>query len=289
MTTSPMPADAHAPSSRTTSRTASLRAYRALLGSRLRSQRVYTSSFALDVVGSLLTGLVEFGEVWIVFHTVRSLGGLTFAQICLLFGIAHVGFSFSQVLFGHVDRIPRYLRAGTLEAFYLRPLSLLGQLVTSEVALRRLGWGALSVVVLGWALVTVDVAWSPAKVVLLVTSILSSVALFAALFVAAAGLQFFLVDGEEMTNAFTYGGRYASQQPASIFGPGLVTAFVFAVPVAFTGYVPTLGLLDLPAPPALPWLGPQAAWFCPLVAAWTWLVALTCWRIGTRHYQGGGG
>jgi len=269
--------------------TSSLRAYRVLIGSRLRSQQVYTTSFALDVVGSVLTGLVEFGEVWIVFHNVRSLGGLSFGQICLLFGIAHVGFAFSQVMFGHVDRIPRYLRAGTLEAFYLRPLSLLGQLITSEIALRRLGWAALSVVVLSWALTAVDLVWTPAKVVLLVLSLLSSTALFAALFVAAAGLQFFLVDGEEMTNAFTYGGRYASQQPASIFSPGLIAAFVLAVPVAFTGYVPTLGLLDLPAPPALPWLGPQAAWWCPLVAAWTWLVALACWRVGTRHYQGGGG
>lgn len=269
--------------------TRAARAYRALIASRLRSQSVYTSSFALDVVGSLLVGLVEFAEVWIVFHNVRSLGGLTFPQVCLLFGLAHVGYAFSQVLFGHVDRIPLYLRTGTLEAFHLRPLSVLGQLITSEVALRRLGWGALSVVVLGWALTAVDIAWSWSTVVLLMLSILSSIALFGALFVAAAGLQFFLVDGQEMTNAFTYGGRYASQQPASIFGRGLVAAFVFAVPVAFTGYVPTLGLLDLPAPAALPWLGPEFAWFAPLVAAWTWLVALVCWRVGSRHYQGGGG
>ncbi|WP_040157544.1 ABC transporter permease [Mobilicoccus massiliensis] len=267
----------------------SARAYRALLASRVRSQSVYTTSFALDVLASVLTGAVEFAEVWIVFHNVRSLGGLTFPQICLLFGIAHVGFSFSQVLFGHVDRITRYLRAGTLDAFYLRPLSVLGQLVTSEVALRRVGWAALSVVVLGWALTAVDIAWSPATVLLLVLALISSIALFGALFVAAAGLQFFLVDAEEMTNAFTYGGRYASQQPASIFGPGLIVAFVFAVPVAFTGYVPMLGLLDLPAPAALPWLGPQFAWAAPLVAVWTWVLALGCWRLGTRHYQGGGG
>lgn len=267
----------------------SARAYRMLLGSRIRSQRMYTTSFVLDVVGSLLVGLVEFAEVWIVFHNVETFGGMTFAQICLLFGISHVGFSFSQVLFGHVDRIPLYLRTGTLEAFYLRPLSVLGQLVTSEVAFRRLGWGALSVVVLTWALAVVDIVWSPAKVALLVLALASSIALFAALFVAAAGLQFFLVDGQEMTNAFTYGGRYASQQPASIFTRGLVIAFVVAVPVAFTGYVPTLGLLDLPAPRTLPWLGPQLAWFAPLVAAWTWVLALLCWRVGARHYQGGGG
>ncbi|GMA38417.1 ABC transporter permease [Mobilicoccus caccae] len=264
-------------------------AYRLLVLSRIRSQQAYSTSFALDVVASILVGLVEFAEVWIVFHNVDSLGGLSFAQVCLLFGIAHVGFSFSQVLFGHVDRIPLYLRTGTLEAFHLRPLSVLGQLVTSEVALRRLGWGALSVVILGWALTVVDIAWSPAKAVLLALCLASSIALFAALFVAAAGLQFFLVDGQEMTNAFTYGGRYASQQPASIFGRGLAVAFVFAVPVAFTGYVPALGLLDVAPPDSLSWLRPELAWATPLVAAWTWVLALGCWRIGTRHYQGGGG
>ena len=265
------------------------RPYLAILRSRLRSQQVYRTSFAFDVAASVLFGLIEFLEVWIVFHNVRSLGGLSFDQVCLLFGLSHCAYAASQVLVGHVDALPTYLREGTLEAYYLRPLSLLGQLVTSEIALRRLGWLSVGIVALGYGLAVNPIVWSPATVLLLVLTMISGLAIFCAVFVAAAACQFFLIDGTELTNAFSYGGRYASQQPASIFPHYLVGAFVVAVPVAFVGYVPTLALLRLPAPAELPWLDPALAWAAPAVAAWTWLVVAALWRLGVRHYQGGGG
>lgn len=263
--------------------------YATILASRLRSQRVYGTSFALDVSASLLFGLIEFVEVWIVFHNVRSFGGLSFDQICLLFGLSHCAYALSQVLVGHVDTLPTFLREGTMEAFYLRPLSLLGQLVTSEIALRRLGWVAVGGTALGYGLVVNPIAWSPATVVLLVMTLLSGVAIFCGIFVAAAACQFFLIDGQELTNAFTYGGRYASQQPASIFPPYLVGVFVVAVPVAFVGYVPTLALLGLSAPATIGWLDPRLAWATPAIAGMVWLVVSELWRLGVRHYQGGGG
>lgn len=267
----------------------SAHAYRVILASRLRSQGVYRISFATEVAASLLFGLIEFAEVWIVFHNVTVLGGLTFAQVLLVFGLAHTGYSTSQVIVGHVDTLPTYLRLGTFDTFCTRPLSLLGQLLTSDIQLRRLGWSLVGFVALGWGLAANEIAWTPATVLLLALTIASSIAIFAGIFLWAAALQFFLIEGAETTNAFTYGGRYASQQPASILPLPLVVLFVLAVPVALTGYVPTLALLDLPAPAALPWLHPGFAWAAPLVAAWVWLVALALWRFGTRHYQGGGG
>lgn len=266
-----------------------LHVYCVLLALRVRSQRVYGPSFAIDVLGSVLFGLIEFAEVWIVFHNVTSLGGMTFAQVCLLFGISHTGYAASQVLFGHVDRVPLYLRTGTFEAFYLRPLGLLGQLITSEVALRRLGWLIVGLGALGYAVVVNDLPATPRTAALLMLGVSGSAAIFGGIFVWAAALQFFLIDGDEATNAFSYGGRYASQQPASIFPTPLLVAFAVAVPVAFTGYLPALALLELPAPANAPWLDPMLAWATPLVAAWVWLVAFALWRWGTRHYQGGGG
>ena len=57
-------------------------------------------------------------------------------------------------------------------------------------------------------------------------------------------------------------------------------------PMAFTGFLPALWLLGVEPPYGLPdWAG----WCAPLAAAWTWLLALVSWRLGVRHYQGGGG
>ncbi len=266
--------------------TSRLRPYRVVLASRVAAQRTYRAGFALDLLGSLLVGLVELAEVWVLFHAVGVIGGLGVRQVLLVFGLADLCFSLADLAVGHCDRLPTYVRTGTLDVFYLRPQPLLLQLVTSEVSLRRLARASVGLTALVVALAVNDVEWSARTVALLVLALVSGVATFAALFVWAAGLQFFLLDGAEMTNAFVYGGRYAATQPASVWGRPLVVVFGFFFPMALTAYVPALAVLGLPGPPWLPtWL----AWCVPLAALWAWVAALTCWRWGVRHYQGGGG
>jgi len=113
--------------------------YRVLLASRVRSQVTYGRSFALDVLGSASVGVVEFAEVYIIFANVDALGGLDFAGVAMVFALANLAFALADLAVGHLDQLPTYLRAGTLDAFLLRPLPVLAQLVTSDISLRRLG------------------------------------------------------------------------------------------------------------------------------------------------------
>jgi ABC-2 type transport system permease protein len=265
---------------------AELRPYRAVLASRARSQRAYPTSFAIDLASSLLIGLVELAEVWVLFTNVTALGGMRFNQILLVFGMADLTFSLADLSFGHIDRLPKYLRAGTLDAFYLRPQPLLLQLICDDISLRRLARAAVGAAALGIGLATSGAAWNLTTATLLPLALLSGYATFAALFVWAAGLQFFLVEGAEMTNAFVYGGRYAASQPASVWSRPLKLVFGFFFPMAVTAYLPAVTILGLPGSEWLPaWLG----WCAPAFAAWAWLMGLLCWRWGVRHYQGGGG
>ncbi|MFV0082888.1 ABC-2 family transporter protein, partial [Staphylococcus aureus] len=76
--------------------------------------------------------------VWVVFHTVKVLGGLDFHAVLLLYGLSNFAFSVADMIVGHVDKLPTYIRLGTLDAFYLRPQPVLLQLMTSEFTLRRI-------------------------------------------------------------------------------------------------------------------------------------------------------
>lgn len=254
--------------------------------SRIRAQRSYRTSFAFDLLGSLLVGLTELGEVWVVFHNVTVLGGLTFHEILLVFGLSNLAFSLADMLFGHIDRVPTYVRTGTLEAFYLRPQPVLAQLMVSDLQLRRLSRAAVALVALAVGLQLNDIAWSPLTALLLVVSVVAGTAIFGGLFVAAGAVQFRLVNGAEVTNSFTYGGSYASMQSAAIYPTALKITFGYLVPVVFVAYLPALLLLGKQGPSLLPaWLG----WLTPVAALWVWGVALLLWRDGTRHYQSGGG
>lgn len=262
------------------------RPYRAVLASRVRAQRSYPTSFRLDLASSFLVGLVELTEVWVLFHSVDRLGGLDLGQALLVFGLADLAFSLADLAFGHCDDLATMLRAGTLDVYHLRPQPLLLQLVTSDVSLRRVARAGVGVTALVVGLVVNDVPASVTTVALLTLALVSGVATSSAMFVLAAGIQFFVVDGAEMTNAFVYGGRYASTQPAGVWSRPVKAAFAFVFPVAFTGYLPVVTLLGLPGVAWLPsWLG----WCAPLAAVWAWTAALLTWRQGVRHYQGGGG
>jgi ABC-2 type transport system permease protein len=262
------------------------RPYRVVLAARANSQRAYRTSFALDLGSSALVGLVELAEIWVLFSNVTALGGMRFNQILLVFGMADLAFSMADLSFGHLDTLPDYLRAGTLDAFYLRPQPILLQLITSDVSLRRLARAAIGAAALSIGLATAGVSWGPRTVVLLALGLVSGYATFAAMFVWAAGLQFFLISGAEMTNSFVYGGRYAATQPASVWSRPLKVVFGFFFPMAFTAYLPAVAILRLPGPDWMPaWLG----WCTPVAAVWSWLMGLLCWRWGVRHYQGGGG
>jgi ABC-2 type transport system permease protein len=259
--------------------------YGALLSSRLRSQFAYRRSFVLDVLGSFGVGLVEFAEIYVIFSSISALGGLDFSGMVLLFGLANISFSLADLLVGHIDRIPFYLRTGTLDALLLRPLPVLAQLVTSDVQLRRFGRIVLALVVLVIALVINPVEATPATVALLVITPIAGTAIFSGLFVCAAGVQFWLIEGSEMANAFTYGSSYAAQFPTSIFTVPMRVLFTFVVPAAFTAYLPTLLLLGVEGPAWTPaWLG----WLTPLAAAAVWGVGMLLWRAGLRHYTGAG-
>lgn len=260
--------------------------YLLILRARMRAQRQYRASFVTDIVGTVLVGLAEFAEVWGVFHNVPVFGGLSFGQAIIVFALSNLSFSIADMFCGHLDQLPSVIRAGQIDAYYVRPLPLLAQFMTSDISLRRIGRLSVAIVLLAVGLSMVEVAWSPAKVGLLALSIVSGAVIFAALFTLAGGVQFFLVNGAEFTNAFTYGGSYSAQQPQPIFPDPLRILWTFVIPTAFVAYLPTLALLDLPGDGFLPaW----AAWASPVAALGACLLAALGWRVGTRHYQGGGG
>jgi ABC-2 type transport system permease protein len=261
------------------------RAYAALVRSRVAAQASYRTSFALDVAGQVLLGIVEFAEVYVIFHQVEALGGFGFGEVMLMFGLATAAFGLADTVVGHVDRLPFYVRTGQFDAFLLRPLSGLGQLLTSDFSLRRLGRVATALVVLAAALAVVDIDWTPARVALLVATPLAGAAIFSAVFVASSTVGFWLVEGMEVANAVTYGGNYLSSFPFTVFGTAIRRFFTFVVPAGFVAYLPALALLGREDPLGLPgWL----SWSGPLVALLAVGGAGLIWRTGVRHYVGAG-
>ena len=260
--------------------------YWTILGSRVRSQLAYRTSFWLNVVTSVAVGVVEFLELYVILANVPVFGGLNLPQAALVFALANVGFALAELVFGQLDTMPTYLRLGRLEVMLVRPMPLMLQLITSDFQLRRLGRVAISVVIIFVVLPKLHLDYAPVTIYLLVITPFVGAAIYAAFFATAGGLQFFLINGAEFTSAFVYGGSYAGQLPGSVLITPVRVLFTFVFPATVTAYLPALLIMGLEGPEFLPaWLG----WFAPLFAAWAWLLAWLAWRAGMRRFTGAGG
>ncbi|GAB3536107.1 ABC-2 family transporter protein [Arthrobacter tecti] len=257
-----------------------------LVGARLRSQLAFRGSFATDVVGQVVLNLTEFIELYAIVNNIPTFGGMTFAQTLLVFGLASLSFALADLLMGETDSMAETIRTGRLEVMLVRPVPILLQLVTSDFQLRRVGRAAFSVVALAAALLLTDIDWEPAKVLLIIVTPIAGIVIFCALYLGAGAMQFWLLDGRQFANAFTYGGRYVSTMPgAALFLP-MQVFFTFVIPATLVAYAPSLILLDLEGPAGIPqwtgWLGLPAA--VVLSAA-----MLLFWRSAIKKYTGAGG
>lgn len=259
---------------------------RLLISARLRSQTAYRGSFAADVAGQVVLALTEFAELYAILHNVPTFGGLTFAQALLVFAFASIGFSVGDLLLGETDAMSDAIRMGKLEVLLTRPLPVLLQLMTSDFQLRRVGRLAFALLAMAAALFLTDIDWDPGKVVLFMITPLAGAAIFGALFVGAGAVQFWLVDGRQLGNAFTYGGRYVASMPgAALFLP-MQVFFTFVVPATLVAYAPSLVLLELEGPAGIPgWTG----WLGLPAAVVLWGLMLLLWRAAIKKYTGAGG
>ncbi|MGQ4387883.1 ABC transporter permease [Streptomyces sp. SAS_270] len=251
----------------------------------IRSSMTYRASFVVTMFGNLLMTAMDFVGILLMFSQVDSLGGWTLPEIAFLYGLSVTAFGIADLVLGSMDVLGARIRDGSFDTLLVRPAPVLAQIGADRFAVRRVGRIVQGAAVLAWALVSVDVEWSAAKVLLMPVMVFSGAAIFCAVFVAGAAFQIFAQDAAEVQNAFTYGGTTLLQYPPSVFGKDLVRGVTFMLPLAFVNWVPASYVLGRPYPLALPeW----AAFAPPLVAVGCCALAGLAWRAGLGSYRSTG-
>jgi ABC-2 type transport system permease protein len=253
---------------------------------RVRAQLQYRASFALQSFGMFLISFLDFAAILVIFANVPQLGGWSVSEVALLYAVSSLAFALTDIVIGHLDYLPQLVRDGSFDLLLVRPRSTLFQVVTQDFQIRRIGKLAQSILVLVYALATLDIQWSPDKVALFVAMIPAGVIIFASIWIAAICIVFWTTEGNEAANAVTYGGTFFAQYPINIYDRWLRRFLAYVIPTAFVAYFPCLYILGKPDPLGLPvWLQVSS----PLVALAAAAVAGLVWRTAVRHYQSAGG
>ena len=256
-----------------------------LIGARVRAQLQYRLSFALDLAGTCFITFVDFLAIVVLFAHLPRLAGWSLPEVAFFYAMATFSFGLTDLIVGHLDEFPRSIRTGAFDLFLVRPVGSLFLVVSSDLALRRIGKMIQATVILLYALGRLHITWTPVRVAMLITMIPTGVAIYSGVWIIAMTVTFWAVEAREVSNSFTYGGSFLASYPINIFGGWTRRLLAFVIPMAFVSYFPGLVVLGRPDPLGAPVFLQYAT---PVVAVALLLLAMQMWSIGVRHYRSTG-
>jgi ABC-2 type transport system permease protein len=152
----------------------------------------------------------------------------------------------------------------------------------SKFEFTRVGRLLQSAIVLVWALNQLSIDWSVIKVATLFLMITSGVLIFTGIYMLAATMCFWTVQGLEVANIFTDGGREMAQYPLNIYHKWVTRFFTYVIPFGTVNYIPLLFILGKNE-------GNEYFYMLiPLLGCFFIFPCYLVWQFGVSHYRSTG-
>lgn len=209
----------------------------------LKSMLEYKASFIISFLSQILVFFSYYFIILALFDKFNNIKGFTLYEVLLCFSIIQFGYAFCETFARGVDQFDNLIIRGDFDRLLLRPKSLILQVLCSDADYIKLSRLIQAIIVMVIALIKLNISWNLLKVFTLLFMILSSIVIFFGIFLLAASYCFITVQGLEVRNVFTDGGKHMAQYPIGIFKKGFVMFFTFIIPYAFVNYYPLLYFL----------------------------------------------
>jgi len=258
------------------------RIYRALMAAAIRTELQYRGNFLSATIGGILFQGVGIAFIGVVVQRFGAVGGWSFGEIALLYGMRLTSHALWTVPCAPVFGSDRLVRTGDFDRFLIRPVRPFVQLIAGRFVLQTCGdlVGGVSLLVV--ATLTVDLDWSPIAVSYLLLAVVGGALVELGLHLAISASSFrlgsvrsFRIVIDQIFNTF---GGY----PQKIFPIGVRFGLTFVLPAAFVAYFPATVLLDRTDELFVhPWIAMAA----PAVGGLVFLAAYRLWAHQMLHYQ----
>ncbi len=245
----------------------------------IRSQLQYPLSFGFLVFGQFLVSFSAFLSVYLLFMRFETIGGYSFSEVAICYAVIGIAFSLTECFARGFDAFSSLVKSGGFDRILLRPQNEILQILGSRFELTRLGRVVQSVIVMVMAIGLSDVVWTVPKALTLAFMIIGGIGIFTGVFILGATVSFFTVEGIEIINILTDGGREIASYPLNIYNKWVTRFFTFIIPFGCINYLPLMyitGRIN------------ENYTLLPLVGLLYILPCLLVWRYGVSKYRSTG-
>ncbi|MDR3147953.1 MAG: ABC-2 family transporter protein [Treponema sp.] len=254
--------------------------YLKYLSMNLRAVLEYRLSACLMALGQFVTTFSWFISIELLFRRFGSIAGWSFAEAGLCFAVTNIAFSLTECFARGFDSFSGLVIRGEFDRLLLRPRGTIVQVLGAKIEITRVGRLLQGLIVLVMMIPRTGIVWDAEKILTLILMILGGAAVFTGIFMLGATVCFFTLEGLEIVNIFTDGGRELASYPLPVYGLRVQRFFTFIIPFGCVNYLPLLYLTGRAEQ--------RLFTLCPLAGFVFILPCLLAWRAGVRRYTSSG-
>lgn len=247
-----------------------------------KSQMEYRTSFILLSIGQFFVPFLVFVSIFLFFQRFPNIGGWSLYEVAMCYSVIHIAFSLSECFARGLDSFSSTVVNGDFDRILVRPRTTLLQVLGSKFEFTRIGRLTQSIIVLIFSLKNLSIDWNMYKIITLFLMVVSGVFIFAGIYMLGAALSFWTIEGLEVVNIFTDGGREMAQYPLSIYKEWVRKFFTFVIPFGTINYLPLMFLLNKTSGNSMLYM------LTPLFGLLFIVPCILIWNFGVKHYKSTG-
>ena len=258
-----------------------LNLYGYFLKQRFKILMEYRVNFLIGAGSTIFMQGATLLAIWVVMRQIPGLNGWSLTEIWFIYGLLTLSKSINHMFADNLWTLGQsYVRTGMFDRFLVRPIDPLFHLLADRFCHDGIGNFIVGIVLVATAVPTLNITWTPLKLVYLSIAVLSGGGIFIALNLITSVSAFWVMDSVPVIRVVFETHEFA-KYPLSIYPKGISILLTWLIPYGFASFYPASYLLNRDVSPMLVWAG-------PIVAAILLIIGYQFWLFGLRHYSSTG-
>lgn len=255
--------------------------YYRLISGQLRAILEYQTDFIILMGSAVLTQLLGIIFLRVIFDRIPDINGWGFWEVAFMYAMIYVTEGIGSLFFEGTWRLGGLINRGELDMLLLRPVSPILQVLASGVGVNGIGNLVTGSIIIGQALVHMDIDWTWDRIGIAVIVLLSAAVVRIAINLASNCANFWLRNAGNAFPLMVVNIGDFAKYPITIYPSFVRVLIASVVPYAFVSFFPVAAINGANG---LAWV-----WvLCPVVAALSLAAAFGIFRIGLRTYESAG-
>lgn len=214
------------------------RIYRLFVAQQLKTLMEYKADFLLGLVGFIFFQATGIVFIWLIFGAVKSLNGWSLQQMLFIYGFSQLPRGIDHLLTDNLWILSnRIVRTGQFDRYLLRPIPPLFHLLAEVFQVDAFGELIVGTVLTVYSAAKLGLKFSLLEWGLFVVAVVAGAVIYFSIKLATASIALWTKRSQPIVHAI-YTTADFSKYPVSIYPKWIRILITYAIPFAFTAFIP---------------------------------------------------